>query len=243
MPRFDDCCNQEETVQFDCPCTINIPTAIPSVSLTFDLNLLTEQTASFTGNLDFQCCDGNHILQPSAEEHTLPLGFTITYDVASSSDGSYGFTIHFTNIEAYNYLPSQATFTIYYTICGVEIPLTITRTFVNNCIIVYPDLVATAIEMTTADDGTSYDVVVDFESIECCGITSVLFKSVVILGTDIGVTLTSPPLGFSFSGQGSVTLSFLYLENGSTGYQTFNLKFLACGLEFIKQVNFHTAAP
>lgn len=248
MPRFDDCCNQEETVQFDCPCTINIPTAIPSVSLTFDLNLLTEQTASFTGNLDFQCCDGNHILAPSAEEHTLPVGFSITYDIATSSNGDYAFTIHFTDVDAYGYVPSQSTFIIYYVVCGVEIPITVYRTFVDNCVEVLPVMTSPAPVISydvAVDDGAVYELDIDFTEIVCCGEpTTVIIRSVSEPDPASGVSYTGFSAGYGFSGQGTIPLTFSFSSVGPgpspavTGTYSCYVDFEVCGIVFRQNIYF-----
>ena len=245
MPRFDDCCNQEETVQFDCPCTKVIPNALPSVSVTFDLNTLINQRVSFEKSVSFQCCDGDLTLAVSPNEHPVPLGYTISPVNPSTTDGTYDFDVNFLYEEAYDYEVGSGSFTIYYVLCGKEIPLIVNYTYINSCIAVYPAFTSPIVkEWTTADDGASYNFDVDFESIECCSIpTDVEITAVVTTGTDVGVTYIGFPVGYGFSGQGTINVSFLYTENGSTGYQTITISFSVCKLTFTQVVTFHVVAP
>lgn len=248
MPKFDSCCNQEDEFQFDCPCTEAIPTGMSTAFLIFDIGDFDPQSSVISGTLDFTCCSGDLTLSAnqSLTNASLPTGYLITYG-GSTVDGTYSFTVNFQNLREYGLVVGTGSFTVYFTVCGTTIPLKVNYTYEDNCTEVLPTLIIPpTIEWESTTMGQTQTITVDFSTIACCGeITAVELTAITSPILQSGIVYTGFPVGYGFSGQGTIDLTFEFnLTNFDfNGFYSYYFYFEVCGLEFIQVVNFNITTP
>jgi hypothetical protein len=240
MPRFNSCCDQEEELEFDCPCDDTVPVAMTTVFVEFDLDSLLLQEESFDGELSFNCCDGNQTLAPASGEEVFPTGFSVGFDIASSTDGTFGFTVSFQNQTAYGLVPSTGNFIIHYTACGNEISQQINWTLINSCEVSVPVLSPVTITWDiNTDDGATEDVIIDLTTIECCSVPEqARITALSTIPANTGVSYTGFPVGYGFVGVGNIPLSFEFETTGVTNSTSFIFyaDILVCNQYTIRQI-------
>lgn len=239
--NYTGCC-EEVTHDTTCPCVDEVPTALPTRFITFNVNGGDIEQVN-TEPVTFACCSGDTTVRAIKAKTSSGMPFTATFEQYVQI-GMYTLVINFDSDSDFAIEGTNGEINVTLSVCGKTVTQKYIINIINTCVDEYPNplplVTIPEIALATADNST-FTVASYFEPFSCCTTPpeNPAEQTWEITGITIpsGSGFTYAPNLIGTTGTGntaSVTLGF-NVEDANIGTGQIYIYFLLCGKYSIRQ--------
>ena len=240
--NYTGCC-EEVTHDTTCPCVDEVPTALPTRFITFNVNSGDIEQIN-TEPVTFACCSGDSTVRAIKAKTSSGMPFTAAFEQYVQI-GMYTLVINFDSDSDFAIEGTNGEINVTLSVCGKTVTQKYIINVINTCVDEYPNplplVTIPEIDLYTAVDNSTVGIISVFDPFSCCTTPpeNPAEQTWEITGITIpsGSGFTYAPNLIGTTGTGntaSVTLGF-NIEDANTGADQIYIYYLLCGKYSIRQ--------